>query len=197
MGSSKIFQITKLSLVMIIVTLCINEFSEAVDTASLPTQCSQSIQELYSCLNFATGSSPTPEKKCCDSVGTMKEKQPVCLCFFIEQAHNGSQQIKSLGIKEDNLLQLPNVCHLTNASVSNCPKLLGIPATSPAAAIFKDSNGTSSTTASPSTSSSTTSTTDNGNNANGVKHGNVFLSSFLAVFMSAIILCALPIGTFF
>ena len=121
MGSSQIFKITKFTLVMIIVTLCINETSEAVDTSSLPTQCSQSISDLSSCLNFATGSSPTPGKKCCDSVGTMKEKKPVCLCFFIEQAHNGSEKIKNLGIKEDNLLQLPNVCHLTNASVSNCP----------------------------------------------------------------------------
>ncbi|KAI8023003.1 Non-specific lipid transfer protein GPI-anchored 1 [Camellia lanceoleosa] len=61
-----------------------------------------------------------------------------------------------MGIQESRLLHLPSACKLTNASVSDCPKLLNIPSTSPDYAIFTNSSSTTSPstvtrTSSPST----------------------------------------------
>ncbi|KAL2903675.1 Non-specific lipid transfer protein GPI-anchored 1 [Bienertia sinuspersici] len=176
---------SKLKLVLVILaTLSINGLKPCEAETSLTQQCSTAIQQLISCLNFAKGAAPTPTKECCTSVTGMKEKQPVCLCFFIGQAHNGSEQIKSLGIQEAKLLQLPSACHLNNASASNCPKLLGISPSSPAAAIFMNKNGTSSS----STSSSSSSADLTGGALPSNSHtNNGVLSTFFSVFVSIIL----------
>ncbi|KNA16415.1 hypothetical protein SOVF_089310 [Spinacia oleracea] len=187
----------KLKLLLTITTaLCILHGSVTTTAApppssSLATECSTAVQQLISCLNFAKGGAAVPGKECCTSVTSMKEKQPVCLCFFIGQAHNGSEQIKSLGIQEDKLLQLPSACHLTNASASNCPKLLGISPTSPAASIFM-ANATTSSPGTPSSSSSSSTSTVGGSKSSGNKLGNGVFTGFMAVFVSAI-LCVLPV----
>lgn len=92
-----------------------------VSGASLTDKCTQEIQNVAQCLSFATGKAETPTKECCTSVKGMRESAPECLCFMIQQTHNGSQTIKSLGIQEAKLLQLPTACSLKNSSVSDCP----------------------------------------------------------------------------
>ncbi|KAL0539126.1 hypothetical protein IC582_023304 [Cucumis melo] len=125
---------------------------------NLKEECSNDFEKVVSCFAYATGKAAAPTEECCDSIEGIKESKPKCLCFFIQQTHNGNQQIKSLGIQEIKLLQLPSVCHLKNSSVSYCPKLLGLPANSPDAAIF--SNLTSPATPASAT---TTRTSPDGN----------------------------------
>ncbi|KAJ0233757.1 Non-specific lipid transfer protein GPI-anchored 1 [Hirschfeldia incana] len=109
-------------------------------------ECSKDIQTVSLCLDFATGKAPNPSEKCCDAIEAIKEKDPKCLCFLIQQAKSGGQSLKDLGVQEAKLIQLPTSCQLRNASISNCPtKLLGIPPSSPEAAVFT-SNATSTST---------------------------------------------------
>ncbi|KAL3751910.1 hypothetical protein ACJRO7_012697 [Eucalyptus globulus] len=119
--------------------------------------CLGDFDKVTSCLDFVQGKGAAPSKQCCGSVGEIRESDPACLCFFIEQIHNGSSpMIKSMNIQEGRLLQLPSACNLKNASVSDCPKLLGIPPSSPDAAIF--TNASSSSTAAPTTAGTGTGT---------------------------------------
>lgn len=84
-------------------------------------KCNKDFTKVASCLNYARGIASAPTKDCCTSVKEIRDDDPVCLCYFIQQTHNGSEQIKSFGIKEERLLQLPSACSLKNASVTNCP----------------------------------------------------------------------------
>ncbi|CAH8299418.1 unnamed protein product [Eruca vesicaria subsp. sativa] len=115
---------------------------------ALAEECNQDFQKVTLCLDFATGKAPNPSKKCCDAIEDTKERDPKCLCYVIQQAKTGGQALKDLGVQEDKLIQLPTSCQLHNASISNCPKLLGISPSSPDAAVFT-SNATSTTPAAP------------------------------------------------
>ncbi|GFP95572.1 non-specific lipid transfer protein GPI-anchored 1 [Phtheirospermum japonicum] len=89
---------------------------------SLAAKCSAQFQKVTQCLPFATAKAAAPSKDCCDSVTDLKASDPACLCFIIQQIHNGSNAaVKSMGVQETRLLQLPSVCKLANASVSECP----------------------------------------------------------------------------
>lgn len=88
---------------------------------ALADECSQDFQKVTLCLDFATGKATTPSKKCCDAVEDIKERDPKCLCFVIQQAKTGGQALKDLGVQEDKLIQLPTACQLHNASITNCP----------------------------------------------------------------------------
>ncbi|KAJ6287865.1 hypothetical protein OIU78_029175, partial [Salix suchowensis] len=96
----------------------------AVNGDGVTEECSGDFQKVMGCLSYATGKANTPSKDCCSSVQDIKESDPKCLCFIMQKTHNGSAQIKSLGIQEAKLLQLPTACQLQNASLSFCPKLL-------------------------------------------------------------------------
>ncbi|KAL0004590.1 hypothetical protein SO802_012151 [Lithocarpus litseifolius] len=130
-----------------------------VSGAGLADKCSQKVTNVTPCLNFAEGKAETPTKECCTSVKGLKDSDPECLCFIIQQTHNGSEAIKSLGIQEAKLLQLPTACSLKNASVSDCPKLLGLAPGSPDAAIFANAS-----TATPTPTSSSSSEKANDTN---------------------------------
>ncbi|XP_047308770.1 non-specific lipid transfer protein GPI-anchored 1 [Impatiens glandulifera] len=114
-------------------------------------KCTTAIGKLGSCLGYATGKADSATKDCCSSVSGIKESDPACLCFIIQQAHNGSAAIKSAGILEGRLLLLPSTCHLNNASITNCPKLLNLLPDSPDAKIFTDPPSTNGTTTTPTT----------------------------------------------
>lgn len=89
---------------------------------SVGDQCANEFPKVTTCLTFATGKADTPTKDCCTSVTDLKNKSPVCLCYIIQQIHNGSSpQIKNMGIQEARLLQLPSACKLSNSSTSECP----------------------------------------------------------------------------
>ncbi|PSS13682.1 Non-specific lipid transfer protein GPI-anchored 1 like [Actinidia chinensis var. chinensis] len=150
----------------------------------LTKECSSAFEKVGTCLSYATGKAAMPSKECCGSVTEIKNSEPVCLCYIIQQTHNGSNQIKSMGIQEGKLLQLPTTCKLTNASVSYCPKLLNIPAGSPDASIFTNTNATSTTPQGP-----LTTTTTGGDNI-GSKH-SPNLAGLVAVTV-AVLLCSFP-----
>ena len=118
MGSYAVRSMAKLVMVALIIGSTVE-----VSSSSLTEECGAAIEKVTSCLSYATGKAVEPTKECCDAVTGIKEQQPVCLCFFIGQAHNGSQQIKSLGIQEAKLLQLPSACHLTHVNMTKCPSM--------------------------------------------------------------------------
>ncbi|KAL4587051.1 hypothetical protein LXL04_011701 [Taraxacum kok-saghyz] len=135
---------------------------------SLADQCASKLPEVMSCVAFASGKETTPQKKCCDSVTEMKESNPACLCFLIQQIHNGTNPaLKSMNIQESRLLQLPSACKLANASISDCPKLLKLPANSPDAAIF---NNVTTPTTSPTTGGGTTTSSTSTSPSHGFKY---------------------------
>lgn len=87
----------------------------------LAQKCSQVVEKVIPCLNFATGKAPTPSKECCDATTAIKESNPECLCYIIQQTHKGSPESKRMGIQEAKLLQLPSACNVKNASITDCP----------------------------------------------------------------------------
>lgn len=90
---------------------------------ALNDRCGKDLQKVVACLDFATGKADTPGKGCCDSASSIeKSDRPVCFCYMIEQVHSGSNsQIKSMGIQEVRLLQLPSACKINDVNVTNCP----------------------------------------------------------------------------
>ncbi|WCJ38775.1 glycosylphosphatidylinositol-anchored lipid protein transfer 1 [Euphorbia peplus] len=157
-----------ISLTFLIFHTCV----EAQTTAA--GECGSQIQKVMPCLQYATGKSAAPTPDCCASVKDIKESEPKCLCIIMQQTHNGSAQIKSLGIQEDKLLQLPTACKLQNASISFCPKLLGLAPNSPDAAIFTN---ITSTTPTASTGTAAPEKTD----SSGMKHKPLYFTTFMAV----------------
>ncbi|KAK3040857.1 hypothetical protein RJ639_029201 [Escallonia herrerae] len=159
-------------LVVLLVVVC-----GGVGAATLGERCSKVFEKVTTCLTFATGKAATPTKDCCSSVTGIRESDPACLCYIIQQIHNGSNpQIKSFGIQEARLLQLPSACKLANASISDCPRLLNIPPGSPDIAIFSNSSSTATPTA-PTTFTPSTSTPD----GSGFKPGTQLAGSILIV----------------
>ncbi|CAH8349805.1 unnamed protein product [Eruca vesicaria subsp. sativa] len=148
----------------------------------LLNECNQYFQSVTFCLDFASGKAPNPSKKCCDAIEGIKEKDPKCLCFVIQQAKSGGQAFKELGVQEAKLIQLPTSCQLHNASISNCPKLLGISPSSPDAAIFT-SNATSTTTpAAPGgTSPATPATSTEKGGSSSIKDGHAVMALAVAL----------------
>ncbi|KAI3720417.1 hypothetical protein L6452_21333 [Arctium lappa] len=133
---------------------------------SLAEQCAAKLPEVMMCVPFASGKEATPQQKCCDSVTDMKKSNPACLCFLIQQIHNGTNPaLQKMNIQESRLLQLPSACKIADASISDCPKLLNLSPNSPEAAIFKN-NG--STTTSPTTGGTKSSRSTSG--SYGFKH---------------------------
>ncbi|WZZ04011.1 hypothetical protein YC2023_089932 [Brassica napus] len=160
---------------------------------ALADECSQDFQKVTLCLDFATGKAPNPSKKCCDAIEDTKERDPKCLCYVIQQAKTGGQALKDLGVQEDKLIQLPTSCQLHNASISNCPKLLGISPSSPDAAVFT-SNATSTTTpAAPAGKSPATPTTSMGTGGSpSIRDGHATVALAFALIMTVSFVSILP-----
>ncbi|XP_059633528.1 non-specific lipid transfer protein GPI-anchored 1-like [Cornus florida] len=156
--------------------------------ATINEKCEEDFPKVTSCLTYATGGSETPSKECCGAVKDIKDSDPVCLCYVIQQTHNGSAQAKSLGIQEPRLLQLPSACKLANASISDCPKLLKIPPNSPDYAIFANSSASPV----PAKTTGTRSASETAGSNGTFKHQPKF-SGAMAVAM-AIFFHAFPVG---
>ncbi|KAL1565298.1 non-specific lipid transfer protein GPI-anchored 1-like [Salvia divinorum] len=123
---------------------------------TIAEKCSSEFQKVTPCLSFVTAKAKAPSKECCTSATELKDEDPACLCYVIEQVHNGSNTaVKSLGVQEALLLQLPTACNLANVSLSQCPKLLNLPPNSTEAAIFTNVNATTTPVATPGTPSTT------------------------------------------
>ncbi|KAL0698774.1 hypothetical protein Bca4012_054896 [Brassica carinata] len=163
-----------------------------VGGGSLSDECSQDIQTVGLCLDFASGKAPSPSKKCCDAIEGIKEKNPKCLCFVIQQAKSGGQAFKELGVQEAKIIQLPTSCQLHNASISNCPKLLGISPSSPDAAVFTSNSTSTTTPAAPGgTSPATPATSSEKGGSASVKDGHAILALAVAL-MSLSLVSTLP-----
>ncbi|XVF02765.1 hypothetical protein REPUB_Repub04eG0202200 [Reevesia pubescens] len=148
----------------------------AADESDLANQCSKDFQSVMTCLSFAQGKAASPTKECCSSISSIKENEPKCLCYILQQTQtSGAQSLKSLGVQQAKLLQLPTACQLKNASISNCPTLLGLPPNSPDAAIFTNSSSTASTV----TPSSASEQSDS--KSSGTKLGTQLLGSTLLI----------------
>ncbi|KAM3303728.1 non-specific lipid transfer protein GPI-anchored 1 [Capsicum chacoense] len=183
---------------VVLLTVCAGLLANGEDNNnSLGEKCGAEFQKVAACLTYATGKAPSPSKECCDAAEEIKENNPVCLCYIIEQIHKGaSPQLKSMGIQEDKLLQLPSACKLTNASISNCPKLLKIPPNSPDYAIFTNvtkshvstpggaSSSSSSSSASPDTTKDVSNGFKNGPQLSVV--GTVVAAALVAIFLAVI-----------
>ncbi|XP_057776975.1 non-specific lipid transfer protein GPI-anchored 1 [Salvia miltiorrhiza] len=114
---------------------------------SIADKCAAEFQKVTQCLSFVTAKAAAPSKDCCTSVTELKDDDPACLCYIIQQVHNGSNAaVKSMGVQESRLLQLPSACKLANASTTQCPKLLNLPPNSPDAAIFTNASTNATTT---------------------------------------------------
>ncbi|KAM7257552.1 hypothetical protein ACFE04_013293 [Oxalis oulophora] len=165
------------------------EISNGAD--DLSSQCNDSVEKLMTCLTYASGKATAPTDQCCTSVKGIKDSKPKCLCFIMQQVNSGNKGLKGIGIEPSKMLNLPNACQLKNASVADCPKLLGISPSSPDAAIF--TNSSSSTTASPTTPKSTSSTPAASKNSS-TKNGSHLFASVMAIIVTytLIVLSGLP-----
>ncbi|KAG8365872.1 hypothetical protein BUALT_Bualt17G0017100 [Buddleja alternifolia] len=138
----------KMSTVILGSALCFLVVGAAAATdATLSQKCLAQFQKVAMCLPFVTEKAPAPTKDCCAAATDLKDTDPACLCYIVQQIHNGSSQaIKSMGIQESRLLQLPSACKLANASVAECPRLLHLAPNSPDAAIFTNTTSAAATT---------------------------------------------------
>lgn len=94
---------------------------EVAAAASTEEKCGADFPKLTVCLTYATGKAAVPTKDCCNSVQGIKDSEPECLCFLVQQIHKGDDKIKSMGIQESKLLYLPTACTLKNATLAECP----------------------------------------------------------------------------
>ncbi|KAL5075940.1 hypothetical protein RYX36_014924 [Vicia faba] len=167
------------------IVVCSNTANGAEDLAKT---CGQVVSKVIPCLDFATGKAPAPKKECCDATKSIKDTDPECLCYIIQQTHKGSPESKSMGIQEDKLLQLPAVCGV-KANISDCPKLLGLSPTSSDAAIFKNSSKINPPSSAASSTGTPTPPTPSGSH----KLRPVMISDVMMVTL-AFVLAAVPTG---
>ncbi|XP_042501137.1 non-specific lipid transfer protein GPI-anchored 1-like [Macadamia integrifolia] len=163
------------------------------NSASVEQQCNAEVTKVSPCLDYATGKAASPTDQCCSAVSEIRTNNPVCLCYVIQQTHDGQAQIKQLGLQEAKLLQIPTACKLANTSFSDCPKLLSLSPNSPDAAIFTNSSSAAT--------SNSTATASEDSKSNGFKHGthvagptaiNIVVAIFISVFptgLSSLLLC--------
>ncbi|XP_058787092.1 non-specific lipid transfer protein GPI-anchored 1-like [Vicia villosa] len=176
---------TCLCVLALTIIVCSNVSNAAED---LSKTCGQVVSKVIPCLDFATGKAPTPKKECCDAAKSIKDTDPECLCYIIQQTHKGSPESKSMGIQEDKLLQLPGVCGV-KANISDCPKLLGLSPSSPDAAIFKNvSKINPPSSAASSTGTPATPTPSGSHKLRPVMMGEVMMATL------AFVLAAVPTG---
>nr|GLL40491.1 non-specific lipid transfer protein GPI-anchored 1-like [Ipomoea trifida] len=179
---------------VVLLVVCGGGVAAAKD--DLKDKCGKESTKVMDCLTYAIGTADAPSKQCCDSVSSIKETDPVCLCYVIQQVHKGDSSVTGLGIKEDRLLKLPSACKLANASTTNCPKLLNLPAGSPDAAIFTNATTSHATSTTPGTSpggSSTSQPTTAGGDSAGFTHAPQLAGvPLLAASVVAVVLWAFP-----
>lgn len=102
--------------------------------ASLPN-CTPTLVKLQGCLPYVQGQATAPTSGCCTSVLDIHKNNPACLCVLAED-NNTTRAIPDYRL--DLAGQLPTVCRIEGASITNCPALLG-----------QTTNGTAAPTASP------------------------------------------------
>ncbi|KAG1335508.1 protein YLS3 [Cocos nucifera] len=125
-------------------------------------ECADQLQNLASCVPYASGSAPKPTPECCADAEKLRASQPKCLCVLIVESTDPSL---ALPINTTLALHMPAACN-SDAKVSNCPSILKLNPSSPEARIFKDASGDA--TASTSPSSAASSSTPNSSSGSSV-----------------------------
>ncbi|GMN49249.1 hypothetical protein TIFTF001_018416 [Ficus carica] len=114
----------------------------------------------------------------------------------MQQTHNGNDKIKSMGIQETKLLALPSACAVKNATLTECPKLLGLSPNSPDAAIFTNAStavpAASTTPAATGTGTSQSQNTKDASSGSTLVVGTTHPVGLLVMAVSAIALSAFP-----
>ncbi|XP_031502137.1 non-specific lipid transfer protein GPI-anchored 14-like [Nymphaea colorata] len=75
-----------------------------------------------------------PDATCCEGLKEMKDKFDFCFCRFLRDSANTTNGWYTPNYA--NMLQAPEVCGVPNG-ISDCPAILGLPADSPDALVFK------------------------------------------------------------
>ncbi|CAL5013717.1 unnamed protein product [Urochloa decumbens] len=109
-------------------------------TDPLQTKCAGDFGKLTDCLDYATGHAGSPSSQCCADAADTQKSRPQCLCYIIQQVHNGRNEVQSLGLKFDRLMALPQACKLANANVTLCINLLNLKPGSPDYALFANAS---------------------------------------------------------
>ncbi|MCL7036485.1 hypothetical protein MKW94_006314 [Papaver nudicaule] len=113
--------------------------SSSNSTLTVEDECKSEFARVGLCLDFATGEVKTPPKECCATIDDIRQENEVCLCYVIQQVHQGASSLKALGVQESKLLELPKACKL-DVKLEDCPKLLHLNSTSPDNALFTNSS---------------------------------------------------------
>ncbi|KAJ4972530.1 hypothetical protein NE237_005704 [Protea cynaroides] len=164
--------------------------TEPIRSASVEQDCENEFTKLSPCLTYATGKAVSPSVECCNAVSDIKNKNPVCLCYIIQQTHEGQASLKQMGVQEAKLIQLSTTCKLTNAKISDCPKLLKLSPGSADVAIFTNSSAaaTSISTAKVSPPAS------HDSKSNGFKSGQVAGPTAIIVAAVTVFISVFPTG---
>ncbi|KAJ9540536.1 hypothetical protein OSB04_027042 [Centaurea solstitialis] len=97
-------------------------------------KCGDQLVGLATCLPYASGQAKAPTMDCCAGLKEVLQKSKVCLCILVKDRDDPNLGLK---INATLALGLPDACH-TPSNISECPKLLNLPANSPQAKIFED-----------------------------------------------------------
>ncbi|KAL0457182.1 UNVERIFIED_CONTAM: protein YLS3 [Sesamum latifolium] len=96
---------------MVLVVLA---FLWAVATAQ--SGCMSVLISMASCLNYVSGSNPTPSTSCCSALANVVQTQPRCLCTIV----NGGGGSLGVNINQTLALGLPSACKVETPPISRC-----------------------------------------------------------------------------
>ncbi|XVF63079.1 hypothetical protein PTKIN_Ptkin09bG0060100 [Pterospermum kingtungense] len=80
------------------------------------SDCTNVLITMAPCLNYVTGSSPTPSAQCCSQLAKVVQSQPRCLCMAL----NGGAASLGVSINQTLALALPAQCNVKTPPVSRC-----------------------------------------------------------------------------
>ncbi|PIN22564.1 hypothetical protein CDL12_04717 [Handroanthus impetiginosus] len=112
-------RVTKVGIVLLVLAI-------VAAGAMAQQDCTSVLITMASCLNYVTGSAPTPPSSCCSSLANVVQTQPRCLCMIV---NNGGNSL-GVNINQTRALQLPSVCKVQTPPASRCNAVNG-PAMSP------------------------------------------------------------------
>ncbi|KAF7818342.1 non-specific lipid-transfer protein-like protein [Senna tora] len=78
--------------------------------------CTSALTSMSSCLNYITGSSPTPSSTCCSQLSSVVQSSPQCLCSVL----NGGGSSLGITINQTLALSLPGACKIQTPPVTQC-----------------------------------------------------------------------------
>ncbi|KAK4405733.1 protein YLS3 [Sesamum angolense] len=145
------------------IVLFVLAFLWAVATAQ--SGCMSVLISMASCLNYVSGSTPTPSTSCCSALANVVQTQPRCLCAIV----NGGGGSLGVNINQTLALGLPSACKVETPPISRCNVVNGptmSPVGSPESAPPESGDGIPAAPATPSVTGSKA-TPSSGTTSNG------------------------------